>query len=300
MTRSYCSYDLVILTDQRWVSSVGDDYHANVLKEDQLLITAFEASGLRVTRQAWNANFDWSSTRFALFRSTWDYFDRLNEFMEWFETTRTKTEFINPTLLIQWNLHKSYLLDLAKKGIDIVPTQLFKQHQTKDLFQFLESLPWEQFVVKPAISAGAYQTFLMNASSLKSSVWFEDYLNVRDLLIQPFLPDIRTKGEVSLVYFGDQFSHAVLKKARKGDYRVQDDHGGTVHDYTPSSSEIEFGLKALKACPTKPLYSRVDFSWDSNGKPLLMEIELIEPELWFRRHPDAAKTLADQFRRNYI
>ena len=300
MTPSGTAYDLVILTDSRWTSIDSNAYHKNVLKEDFLLQEAFEKVGLKVIRKAWDDDFDWTSTRFAIFRSTWDYFDRLPEFRAWFEKNRRRTTFINEALLVEWNLHKSYLLDLHKKGIDIVPTKLYGKDDINDLTIFLNELPWKQIVVKPAASAGAFLTYRMDASNLESNNWFRDYLQERDLLIQPFLPEISSKGEVSMIYIGDKFSHAVLKKAKKGDYRVQDDHGGTVHDYSPNQEEIDFGLKALKACPILPLYSRIDFSWGSDAKPLLMEIELIEPELWFRKVPEAASKLADQFVKRYF
>jgi hypothetical protein len=89
-----------------------------------------------------------------------------------------------------------------------------------------------------------------------------------------------------------KFTHAVLKIAKKGDFRVQDDFGGTVHDYSPSQFEIDFAENAVKACKELPIYARVDVFTDNNNKLAIAELELIEPELWFRNHPEAADQLA--------
>lgn len=115
-----------------------------------------------------------------------------------------------------------------------------------------------------------------------------------DFMLQPFQYSILEKGEISLMIFGDQFSHSVLKKAKEGDFRVQDDHGGTVHNYKASEEEITFALKAVEACPEKPAYARVDMVRDNDGELAVSELELIEPELWFRYKPSAAMLLADE------
>ena len=93
--------------------------------------------------------------------------------------------------------------------------------------------------------------------------------------------------------FDGKFSHAILKKAKEGDFRVQDDFGGTVHDYSPSKEEVEFALKVIKACKSAPLYGRVDIVWDQEKNIYLSELEIIEPELWIRNHPKSAESIAE-------
>jgi hypothetical protein len=112
------------------------------------------------------------------------------------------------------------------------------------------------------------------------------------MLVQEYLPTITTRGEASLMVFNGSFTHAVLKKAKIGDYRVQDDFGGTVHLYHPTSKEIQFAEKVFAACEIVPAYGRADIVWDEDGNHLLSELEIIEPELWVRNNPDSAKIFA--------
>ena len=114
------------------------------------------------------------------------------------------------------------------------------------------------------------------------------------MLFQEFLNNITTQGEISLMLIGGKFTHAVKKIAKKGDFRVQDDHGGRVEEYIPSKQEIIFAEDCLKASPYQPIYARIDIVDDNNNKPSLSELELIEPELWFRNYPKAANLLAEE------
>ncbi len=111
-------------------------------------------------------------------------------------------------------------------------------------------------------------------------------------MLQPFQHRIVTEGEISMMVFNGQFTHAILKQAKAGDFRVQDDFGGSVHDYIPTQKEIEFAEQAVQCCPELPLYARVDIFTDNEGNLAVSELELIEPELWFRNHPEAAHVLA--------
>ncbi len=121
---------------------------------------------------------------------------------------------------------------------------------------------------------------------------FKKLIAKEAFILQPFQHNIIEKGELSLVLIDGKFTHAVLKIAKKGDFRVQDDFGGTVYEYIPTKAEIEFAEKAVEACNPKPIYARVDMFTDNNGQLALVEFELIEPELWFRNNPKAADQLA--------
>ena len=114
------------------------------------------------------------------------------------------------------------------------------------------------------------------------------------MLFQEFLNNITTQGEISLIMIGGRYTHAIKKIAKEGDFRVQDDHGGRIEKYTPTKEEIVFAENCLAASPFKPMYARVDIVYDNNNKPSLSELELIEPELWFRNHPKAAEQLAEK------
>ena len=113
------------------------------------------------------------------------------------------------------------------------------------------------------------------------------------MLFQKYLYNITDKGEISLIMIGGEYTHAVRKIAKKGDFRVQDDHGGIVTPHTATIAEIEFAEKCIKNCPYNPLYARVDIVYDNNKKLSLSELELIEPELWFRNNKDSVKKMAN-------
>ncbi|MFO0824011.1 MAG: hypothetical protein U0792_13015 [Gemmataceae bacterium] len=121
----------------------------------------------------------------------------------------------------------------------------------------------------------------------------ETLLAQEAMLVQPFQDDVARTGEDTLMVFGGRYTHAVRKVAKPGDFRVQDDHGGTVHEYQPTQEQIELAERAVAACQPRPVYGRVDLIRDNNGRLAVMELELIEPELWLRFHPPAAEAFAD-------
>lgn len=289
-------YDITILTDARYVNPTTiDDYTQNVLTEDRLVAEALEAKGLRVTRVDWaDPDFDWASTHAALFRTTWDYFYRFQEFSAWLDKVSEQTQLLNAPELLRWSMDKHYLKDLQSKGIQIPTTLFLEKNTVTNLEQLHLETAWEETVLKPAISGSARHTYKLNMDNLDAhETIFKELIAQEDMLLQEFQHNIVSKGEVAYMLFGGKFSHAVLKKAKAGDFRVQDDFGGTVHPYTPNAEEIAFAERAVAACPSLPIYARVDLIWDNNNQLAVTELELIEPELWFRFEPKAAGLLAD-------
>jgi len=289
-------FDIVILTDNRYINPTTTNWYINqVLLEDQLLQTALENKGLKVCKKDWaDSNFDWKKTKYAIFRTTWDYFDRFDEFFSWLDQTKNKTTFINSAEIISWNIDKHYLQDLAKNGINITPTLFIEKGDEISLKQLFEKTNWNEAVIKPAISGAARHTYRINASNCSEfEVVFQNLIENECMLFQEFLNNITTQGEISLILIGGKYTHAVKKIAKKGDFRVQDDHGGRVEKYTPNKEEILFAEDCLKASPYQPIYARIDIVYNNNNKPSLSELELIEPELWFRNYPKAANLLAE-------
>lgn len=296
-------YDITVLTDKRYLAPSNPDWYVqNVLTEDQTVRDALEAKGLSTHRASWDdPDFDWSTTRFILFRTTWDYFDRYPEFDTWLHAVSKKTTLLNPAETIRWNIDKHYLLDLQKAGIRIPPTTFIETGSNKTLTDYFNESGWSRAIVKPAISGAARHTYLLNSENVaEHDGVFAELIAEESMLLQEFQTSIPERGEVSLMVFGNTYSHAVLKKAKKGDFRVQDDFGGTLHDYTPSQQEIDFAIAAVKAVRPLPLYARVDVMWDNHGQICLSELELIEPELWFRRHKSAAHLLAEEVFNRYF
>jgi glutathione synthase/RimK-type ligase-like ATP-grasp enzyme len=290
-------YDIILLTDQRYLSNPENDpYISNILLEDELLTKALRQHQLSVFRTNWDdPEVDWTSTRFAMFRTTWDYFYRFNEFYPWFEATSVLTHFINSKDLVKWNFSKKYLLELEKNGVRIPPTVFIPQGTDTSLMQKVMATTWKEFILKPAVGGTARHTyrFLRDHSSRYEDL-FAGLIQSEDMLLQEYLPDITVKGEVAFMIMGGKFTHAVLKKAKPGDFRVQDDFGGTLHDYEPTEEEIAFAESVVRRCPSLPLYARVDVMWDTLDRACVSELEIIEPELWFRRHPAAAYILAEK------
>jgi glutathione synthase/RimK-type ligase-like ATP-grasp enzyme len=291
----------VIITEEQYVAPDKTDWYIDqVVLEDRLLADALNALGWECEKVNWaNPAFDWSSCDVAIFRSTWDYFHRFDEFKSWLDKVEGKTKFINPIEQIKWNMDKHYLLELEQKGIPVVESLFIETGNEKSLAQIHEETGWDKTVLKPCVSGGGRHTFLLDPSNYdEHEAIFEEVVSSESMILQPFQKNITKKGEVSLVVINGQFTHAVLKKAKEGDYRVQDDFGGTVHEYQPSSEEIEFAENVTKACSPLPYYARIDVIWDNNDALVISEVELIEPELWFRNNNLAANKLAEAIDNN--
>jgi len=287
--------DVVVLTDSRYLKdSTTDQYRHNVFYEDELVVNALRHQGLKVLRIAWDdQEFNWVNTKFALFRTTWDYFDRYEEFSLWLGEVSTKTRLLNSENLIRWNIDKHYLLDLQKKGVRITESHFIEKGAQTRLREIHDILNWQETVLKPCISGAARHTYRMNKTSLETfEEVFLKLISEEHMILQPFQHNIVEQGEVSLVVIDGKFTHAVLKIAKNGDFRVQDDFGGTVQPYKASLEEIKFAEYAVNACNEAPIYARVDVFTDNDGILALSELELIEPELWFRNNPKAANLLA--------
>ncbi len=290
------TFDIALLTESRYLAPVNpNNYARNILTEDLLMREALERKGLRVTRVDWaDPDFDWTSTSAALFRTTWDYFDRFPEFTRWLDIVSTKTRLINPIELIRWNMDKHYLRDLDNKDIAIPPTRIIEKGEAITLRELYAETGWNDSVVKPTVSGGGRHTYRLHPENLADhESIFQTLILNEAMILQPYLRSIETRGEVALMVIGGQFSHAILKRAKEGDFRVQDDFGGTVHPYTPTPEEIEFAEHVVSVCTPQPLYARVDLMFDNNDQPVVSELELIEPEMWFRFHPPAADVLAE-------
>ena len=290
-------FDVVILTDHRYINpTIKNWYIDQVLLEDQLLQMELENKGLKVCKKNWaDPNFDWFSTTYAIFRTTWDYFERFDEFFTWIDKTKHKTTFINTTEIINWNIDKHYLQDLAGNGINIIPTLFIEKDDKINLTELFKQTKWSEAVIKPAISGAARHTYRITPNNC---IFYEDIfqqlIKEKCMLFQEFMNNITLDGEISLILIGGEYTHSVRKIAKKGDFRVQDDHGGKVVEHKASSEEIKFAKECVKGCPFYPIYARVDMIYNNNNQPSLIELELIEPELWFRNNTEAALLLAEE------
>lgn len=289
-------YDITLLTDARYVApKPGDWYVENIHLEDRLLRDALERRGIRVHRTHWDdPAMDWTQTRTAVFRTTWDYFDRFGEFAAWLDRTAELTHFLNPLPMVRWNMNKRYLSDLELLGVNIPPTEFIEVGDRRTLLDIMDFRGWDECVLKPAVGGAGRHTYRLDRSNWEEvEEKYRALIAEEAMLLQAFLPSVPERGEVALMFMNGHYSHAVLKRVKAGDFRVQDDFGGTVHDYQPKRSEIEFAQTVVHLCAPIPVYGRVDMVWDLKGEPAVSELELIEPELWMRSCPESAEMFAE-------
>lgn len=260
--------------------------------DDEYFAAALEHRGISVEVLPWDsAHASWSEYQTLVIRSTWDYHRRVAEFMQWLTTLDIlKVPVWNPVSTLFWNLDKIYLRELASKGVSIPATVWLPCTDMIDASALLDAHGWRNAVLKPRISATAYGTILL---STESEVTDDEISLIHQVggFLQIFVPEILSNGEMSLVFIHGKFSHAVQKTPITGDFRVQSDYGGTVTTAYPSPQILSFGYKIVQLIPGSWIYARVDII-ETAGGPLLIELELIEPELFFRFSPDGADRMA--------
>lgn len=252
--------------------------------DDKLAIEELEKNGqYQVSSVAWDSDADWKSFDLVIIRTTWDYHKRLHEFVEKLKLIASKTKLLNSPEVVNWNFHKGYLKELEAKGVAITPTHLFTY---PGKIEIPNEWQQEKFIIKPAISAGAYKTMIVTRKELESKS-LEAEMYPADWMLQPFLTEIKD-GEISLHYFHKNFSHGIIKVPKAGDFRVQEEHGGDIRPYHPDESLIKQGKDLLDKIPHDLLYARVDLV-PYQGQYVLMELELIEPSLYFRTSSQSVK-----------
>jgi glutathione synthase/RimK-type ligase-like ATP-grasp enzyme len=269
--------NIALLTCQHWPGALASEQ--NFAKE-------FPAS-YNVQVEVWNdPKVNWAKYDVLIFRTIWDYFEYPLEFNAWLDAIeKLNIRTLNPLRVVKANQHKFYLKDLQSRGIDIIPTVFIPKNTGLD-FSFLAENNWTQAVIKPAVSGGSYATTLFSiAETEKIATEYANIATERDLLVQPFMPEIQTLGEISILFFNGKFSHAILKKPKEDDFRVQTQFGGVYQIYQPDASLIETALQIITTFGEDLLYARVDGVM-KDGKFLLMEVELIEPDLYFSHFPE--------------
>ncbi len=259
--------------------------------DDRLLIQALAERGVDAVPAVWDSPaVRWEEFRGVLVRSCWDYHLRLDEFRRWI--TRIEGVVWNPASLLRWNSHKRYLRDLAARGVPVVPTQWLERGRPADLAQVLGGAAWREAVVKPAVSASAHGTWRTSAATAPADQpRLDAQLRAGDVMVQPLLPEVAAVGEWSLVFLGGRFSHAVLKRPGRDDYRVQWEFGGSADSAVPPDALVADAARVMAAVPGEPVYARVD-GVERDGHLMLMELELIEPHLFLGWEHRAAERLA--------
>lgn len=222
-------------------------------------------------------NVDWSQFESAIVGTTWDYTRRLDEYLATLERIASKTRLFNSLNIIRWNAKKNYLRDLEKSGCATIPTLWLESVDEAACRSALTDWNAEAIVIKPQVGAGAWRQSIVRATD----AWPDaDKLPIGPAMVQPFQRNIVSEGELSLFFFGNEYSHAVVKKPAAGDYRIQSTYGGQDFPFTPSPSDIAMARSVLDFAPEQLLYARVDMVRGSDSQLKLMELEVIEPYLY--------------------
>jgi len=269
---------------------------ADFVIDDSLAIDELTRRGWDAIEVPWTqSGVDWSRFDLVLIRTTWDYMDRADEFLATLaliDASGTRLE--NTRDIVEWNIDKQYLRTLERRGVTIVPSVWGHGGDARTFAALFMTLQETEIVVKPNISGGAMDTFRLHAPL--SDVTLQHLVDTfadRDWFAQPFLRTVITEGEYSLFYFGGQLSHAIRKVPRAGDFRVQEEHGGEISavPVTPELRRMADSVMATLA--PAPFQSRIDLVRLDNGRLAVMEVELIEPSLYFRMDERAPANFAD-------
>jgi glutathione synthase/RimK-type ligase-like ATP-grasp enzyme len=258
-------------------------YHSSsVGNEDDLLINYLQSKGLTIEKAIWNnPKVNWNKYDFALIKSPWDYFNLIDDFYEWLTKMEgERLRFLNPIITVKWNADKHYLKDIENGGLKIAPCIFLEKGKSVNLIDYFTKLGAEKLIVKPAVSGGSKNTFKITVENVgEVSQQLQVLLEVEDFIVQPFLKEIEDDGEWSFLFFGGKFSHALIKKAKEGDFRVQHVFGGSIHPQQPPKELIGKAQLYVDQFAKGCLYARVDGVM-VNQQFLLMELELIEPFLF--------------------
>lgn len=266
--------------------------------DDQPLERYFVEKGLSCVPMAWdNMRPDWKSFDAFLIRSCWNYHRQPGPFTAWLKTIQDSgIAVLNPVSTVLWNLNKQYLKELRDKGVAIPPTLWLDQNPPGDrdwLSEILAAQSWEKAVIKPCISATSYLTMTVTPETAPDTAGKIGDVEMKGgMIIQEFQPELVESGEYSFIFFDNDYSHSVLKKAKPGEFRVQNQFGGTAVRTFPSADLITQAKSVLEVIEQRHIYARVD-AFVLRGKLVVMEVELIEPVLFLGANPGSARVLGD-------
>ena len=271
--------------------------------DDDIVHAPLNAIGWEVDDVVWNSDANWDQYDVVVIRSPWDYQSNLEQFRSVLQQIESSTAALTNCLkTVNWNIDKNYLFELQQNGVEIVPTKRFDTMTDGDMSSLFQAFGTDMVVVKPTIGANADDTFKIYLDTPKAEIETicESYSS-KPCFAQPFVNSIVDEGEFSLIYFDGKFSHSIIKTTKPGDFRVQEEHGGGVLRLpSPEPTLVAAADKVMSALPVPPpLYARVDLVRTDHGSFALMEVELIEPCLYFRFSEQAASSFARTIDRRF-
>jgi glutathione synthase/RimK-type ligase-like ATP-grasp enzyme len=268
-------------------------------ESERLILPHLAAAGVETEIVDWrSSSHDFSKFDLIVLRSCWDYHLRVSEFIDWLQRVAQATPVLNAVDTVLWNYNKFYLREVEALGVEIAPTVFVNGTGRIASSEWHQIRSWKKSVVKPAVSASAHKTWLFETGAVPDEAELKSKMEGEPFLIQQYIPEIQTEGEISFVYIDGVFSHAVLKRVAADDFRVQKEHGGSAELFHPDSTLLAQANQIAATVPQvrDSLYCRID-AIARGGKLVLMELELIEPELFSGLAEGAAEKFANAIAR---
>jgi glutathione synthase/RimK-type ligase-like ATP-grasp enzyme len=270
-----------------------------VTEVDLPLTAALRTRGATVHHPVWHdPQVDWDAYDVAVVRTTWDYPARRDEFVDWAARAGEATRLWNPADVLRWNTHKSYLLELEERGAPVVPTAWLGAGDRVVLAELLATRAWRRAVIKPAVAAGSDGLLRVDVDAdddpgAAAQAHLDGLLAAGDVMVQPYLPSVEQRGELSVIVVDGAVTHAVRKIPPGGEFRVQEEFGGR-YAVEPVNAEVaSLARWIVDATGAQLLVARVDLLEDDTGTLQLAELEATEPDLYLGVVPEAAGPLAD-------
>lgn len=274
--------DVLLATGAEW---------PDLRDEEHPLLDALSARGIRAAPAVWtDADVDWAAARMVVVRYVFDYVHDREGFCAWADGVEAVTPLHNPARVLRWNSHKSYLRDLEAEGVPIVPTIWVNAGERVDLAAVMDERGWRDVVVKPAVDNGARRAVRVGpGENAIGQRHIEDVLGDRDVMVQPFVPATEGIGEHALIHFDGRYSHAIRKDQMLAGRPFSLERTPRIE---PEPGEVALAERILERFDPPLLYARVD-TIVSEGEARLMELEVLEPVLFFPKAPGSADRMAE-------
>ena len=267
---------------------------------DRLAADLLEQEGMAVEAVVWDdERIRWNDFDAIVVRSCWDYFEKVEKFVRWIgQVEGSGVPLWNPPHILRWNMDKRYLQDLERRGVRVAPTAWLNHGEPADLGRLLDHRGWDDVVIKPAVSANGFRTWRTTRQlAPERQAELDSMARQGPVMVQPLLSPVIALGEWSLIFLVGRYSHAVLKRAREDDFRVQEDFGGQTMPAIAPRTLVRAARRVLAHAPGSWLYARVD-GCVVNNRFVLLELEMLEPSLYLEHHPDAPRRFAAAVRRS--
>ena len=284
--------------DKRCAYLTMDDI-GDFVSDADLSFAPMAELGWQVDMVPWRHDVDWDDYDLVYICTPWDYQNDVAGFLDVLATIeRSSARLCNSLELVRWNLEKTYLKELESRGADIVPSLFFDAFDARRVGACFDRYGTERIVIKPVVGANSDHIFVLQGHP--GAEVLEELRRTyarRSFFVQPFVDGVQSEGEYSLFFFGGDYSHAILKKPRSGDFRSQEEHGADILAVDAPTALVEAARGVLGVVSPQPVYVRADFVRGTGERFLLMELELIEPALYFRTDPGSASRFAQSLTR---